>query len=255
MSIEDLVPIEVWDRYGKKMMEAIENPRSLGRFSQNERAMRSVAGQGGEVLEGNAVKLYWLVDEADGMIVDAKFQIFGISALIAAAEAACTILVGKSYEQAKRVTAELIDRQLRDRPDEPAFSEETISCLNLVLDAIDDAAEKCTDIPLSQTYQSPIPAYEEKGGYPGWLELSYEKKIEVIENVLSEEVRPYIELDEGGVQVLELVDNKELLISYQGTCTSCFSAVGATLSTIQQILQAKVHSELVVVPNMDELHF
>ena len=71
--------------------------------------------------------------------------------------------------------------------------------------------------------------------------------------MLNEEVRPYVVLDEGGIEVQELIHDKELIIAYKGSCTSCFSAIGATLATIQQIIQTKVHPDLIVVPNMDAL--
>ena len=71
------------------------------------------------------MSLYWLVDPDDGIIVDARFQAYGQSALIGAAEIACELSVGKNYDQARRIGAELIDKQVRDRPDEPAFPKET----------------------------------------------------------------------------------------------------------------------------------
>lgn len=172
---------------------------------------------------------------------------------MAAAESACELIVGKNYDQAKRLGADLIDKKLRDKPEIPAFPEETLSLLNVVLEALDSAAEKCMDIPLSTTYVSPVPQTEGGKEYPGWLSLPYEKKIAVIEEILNTEVRPYVELDEGGIEIQELVNDRELIIAYKGACTTCFSSIGATLSTIQQILQAKVHPDLVVTPNMDAL--
>lgn len=72
----------------------------------------------------------------------------------------------------------------------------------------------------------------------------------VIEEVMKEEIRPYIELDGGGVEVINLLNNREVIIAYEGSCTSCFSSTGATLSYIQQTLRAKVHPELIVIPNI-----
>ena len=233
------------------MMEKIENPRCFGTFSKRE-GMRTVIGREGLVEDGNAVWLYWLVDEMDGAIVDARFQLFGQSALIAAAEAACELLVGKNYDQAKRISAELIDKQLRDHPDKSAFPEQTWGHLNLVIDAIDDGVEQCLDIPLASNYASPLPELEGEA-YPGWEELRDEQKITVLEEVIEKEIRPYIELDAGGIEIVKLEGN-ELTIAYQGACTSCFSSVGATLSTIQQIIQSKVHPELRVTPDMSALN-
>lgn len=261
MSLEDLLEPFSWSRYSKKMCERILRPINSGFFSDidtKDRAMRCVVGRDGELDEANVVHLYLLVDLEDGIIVDAKFQVFGQSPLIAAADGACDLLVGKNHEQAKRLSADLIDKQLRDKAETPAFPEETKAHLNTVLSAIDDACLACEDIPLSPAYSSPVPRdleHAEGEGHPDWERLSREQKIALIEEVISEEVRPYIELDEGGIEILDFLNDKELIISYKGACTSCFSAVGATLSTIQEIVRSKLHPEIVVVPNMDELHF
>ncbi len=245
-----------WSRYSKKLAAKIENPHNSGTFDSEQsesRGMRLVVGREGGIEDGNCIQLYWLVDKDDGTIVDAKFQVLGQSALIGAAEIACDLLVGKNYDQAKRIGVDLIDKQARERSDQPAFPQETAPHLNLVIDAIDHAAEQCTDIPLPVAYAAP-PAPAKigevlEGGYPGWDTLAPKKKMTVIESVLDEDIRPYIALDGGGVEVVELKGN-ELIISYQGNCTSCFSAVGATLSYIQQTLKAKVHPDLNVVPDM-----
>jgi NifU-like protein len=243
-----------WTRYSKKLAQKIENPRHGGFFTEEEskeRGMRLVVGILGHITDGNQVALYLLVDESDGVIADAKFQVFGQSALIGAAESACEILIRKNYDQARKLTADLIDRQARDKSDQPAFPEETYPHLNLVIDAIEDAAQQCVDIPLAGAYTAtPIESMPEEGsGYPGWSLLSKEEKIQVIEGVIATEIRPYIELDAGGVQVLDLVDEREVIIAYQGACTSCHSATGTTLSAIQGILRSRVAADLVIIPD------
>lgn len=255
--LKSLITPFPWVRYSKKLAGKIDSARSAGWFTAEEaeaRDMRLIVGQDGSVKEGNAISLYWLVDKDDGVIVDAKYQVYGQSALIGAAEAACELLVGKNYDQAKRISAELIDKQVRDRSDTPAFPKETYPHLNLVIEAIDKAAEQCSDIPFADTYISaPVPldiGETLPGGYPGWQELTLKKKIAVIEQVLDQDVRPYIALDAGGVSVLNLLNDRELVITYHGSCTSCYSSIGTTLSYIQQVLRAKVHPDLVVVPDM-----
>lgn len=249
----------LWSRYSKKMREKIFRCRSSGFFSEKEalaRAMFLARGKAGVVNEGNALHLFWLVDESDGIIVDAKFQIFGHSALLAAAESACELLIGKNYEQAKRISAELIDKQLRDYPDQPAFPEEALFHLNLVIEAIEEAASSCASLPLPEKdIPTPVPRNEEGEGYPGWIDLPREEKLAVIEDVLNEEIRPYIELDAGGISVRDLIGDKELIVAYQGACTSCHSSVGSTLSAIQHLIRTKVHPDLIVVPDMDALQF
>lgn len=259
MSRLDLVKSFPWKRYSKKLKARIEKPRSVGVFSDEEakaRGMRLAVGTEGEAEDGNIVSIYWLLDPDDGAIVDARFQAFGQSALIGAAETACELVIGKNYDQAHRiVTADFIDRHVRDRSDSQAFPKETFPHLNLVIGAMDHAVEQCMDIPVAADYVSPIPqdvGEVLEGGYPGWDTFTLKQKLSLINQVLDEHIRPYIAMDDGGVEVLNLLNDRELVIAYQGTCTSCFSAVGATLSYIQQTLRAKVHPDLVVVPDMPD---
>lgn len=246
-----------WYRYSKKLAAKIDLPRNAGIFTIEESEARSMflaEASEGSIGEGNCIRLYLLVDKDDGIIVDAKFQAFGQSALIGAAEIACEILIGKNYDQAKRINADLIDRQARDKPDDPAFPRETFPHLNLVLGAIESAAEKCTSIPFASTYSAPPTPKGNmdvlEGGYPGWVDLSLKKKITVIEEVLDRDVRPYIELDAGGVHVINLLNDNEVIISYSGACTSCYSSIGTTLSYIQQTLRNKIFPTLIVTPNI-----
>ncbi|MBS4167111.1 MULTISPECIES: NifU family protein [unclassified Neochlamydia] len=260
MGILQFVHPFTWTRYSKKLISKIDHPYCGGIFLKEdavERGMFFIEGSAGSLEEGNIVSFYWLVDKDDGVIVDAKFQVFGHTALIGASEIACELLVGKNYLQAQRINADLIDRQVRDRADEAAFPHETYSHLNLVLEAIENCAEQCIDIPLADSYlATPVPVGMDNvipGGYPGWKELPLKKKLAVIEEVLDQDIRPYIALDAGGVSVLNLLEDKELLIAYHGSCTSCYSSVGTTLSYIQQIIRAKVHPEINVIPEMKEI--
>jgi NifU-like protein len=230
--------------YSDKLIAKIENPRCAGFFTPEEtRGLRLVIGK-----EEKVVAFYWLIDEEDGRIADAKFQAYGPAALIGAAEAACELLIHKNYDQARRISAELIEHQVG------GFPESMGRCLNQVLAAIEHAADQCSDIPFDEVYtETPMASkIESTGSYPGWSLLSKEEKLKVIEEVIQSEIRPYIELDAGGVKIIDL-KGSELLIAYQGSCTTCYSATGATLSAIQEILKAKVSSDLVVVPDLSQL--
>ncbi len=257
MSLTALLHTFPWSRYSKKLLAKIEKPRCVGFFTKeesDERTMRLSIGKEGAISDGNVVWLYWLIDPDDGIIVDAKFQVYGQSALIGAAEIVCELVIGKNYDQARRIGADLIDKHVRDKAELPAFPQETYPHLNLVISALDNAAEQCMDIPLAINYVAPPAPLDIgevlEGGYPGWLELSIPQKLHLIEETLTRDVRPYIELDAGGVEVLSLTDQHELHIAYKGSCTSCFSATGTTLSYIQQVLRAKVYPDIVVTPDL-----
>jgi NifU-like protein len=242
-----------WHQYSKKLAQKIQNPLHVGFFSQEEaceRGMRLAMGKEGR--DGAKIQMYLLVDPSDGIIADAKFQVRGPSALIGAAEALCELVIRKTYDQALRLTAELIDKQVRDKSGASAFPKEAFAYLNCALDALYHAAEQCLDIPFAEEFV-PTPldphSFGDTGGYPGFKTLNTEHKIAVIEQVIAQDIRPYIELDAGGIEVLSLVDDRELTIAYHGACTSCHSATGSTLHAIQEILRAKVDPDLTVIPD------
>lgn len=257
MSFQTLTQPFPWSRYSKKLQNKIERPRYSGIFDREqseERGMFLACGKEGSIEEGNLIAFYWLVDPDDGIIVDAKFQVYGQSALIGGAEVACELVVGKNYDQARRISFDLIDKQVRDRSDTPAFPKEANPHLNLILTAIDHTAQQCIHIPLALNYVAP-PAPTDigdvlEGGYPGWETLSKEQRIFLIEDVISRDVRPYIELDAGGIEIKDLINGNELLIAYKGSCTSCFSATGTTLSYIQHVIRSKVHPTIKVEPDL-----
>lgn len=261
MALNNLLLSFPWARYTKKLIYKIDHPRSAGSFNLEDakaRGMHLAEGMEGRIEEGNAVKFFWLVDPTDGIVSDAKFQLFGQSALIGAAEIACELVIQKNYDQARRITADLIDSQVRDKADIPAFPKETYPLLNLVIGAIERAAEQCLGIPLPESYVAPPMPLDFgeviEGGIPNWDELNIKQKIAVIEQVMDRDIRPYIALDAGGVEVLNLINDREVIISYKGSCTSCISSIGATLSYIQQVLKNKVHPSLTVAPDLDPNH-
>jgi len=86
--------------------------------------------------------------------------------------------------------------------------------------------------------------------HPEWNELSLKKKYKLIKEVIEEEIQPFVQMDGGGVDVIEMKDNNNVIIKYKGACAHCMAATGSTLSYIQHILRTKVHKDIVVVPKI-----
>ena len=240
----------IWLQYSKKLLRRLDKPQFLGHFSDIEahkKGMRHVVGHvKNGVLE---LTLDWLVDESDGIIADAKYQLFGPTGLMGAAEVASEAVMRKTYEQASRITADLLDRMMRDYFNRPAFPDACASFLNMAIDAIDLGVQQCLDIPCKDHFDTT--PFDENleiipGGLPGWQEMPDLQKRKIIEEVIEREIRPYIVLDAGDIHVLGVRGGKEVQISYEGACASCFAATGSTLSAIQRILQARVHPSITV---------
>lgn len=227
------------------LVKAIQIATTKSSISSQEEAaqkgMRLAKGSSTSV-EGNSITYYLLVDENDGMIADCKWVFFGPPELELAAEATAKLLLRKRYPQAKHFSAELIETLLG----------KSNGCINLVIDAVDEASSECMDIPLDEQFIAPeamTHAIEEAREYPNWELLSSDSQKKILEQLIATDIRPYIELDAGNVQVLQ-VEHPHVRIVYQGACTSCYSATGATLDAIQGILRNKIHPNLIVIPDL-----
>jgi NifU-like protein len=230
----------------KKLHARLSTLRYAGYFlakEAEEKGVRLVTGR-----EGNLC-FYWLVDEADGVIADARFQAFGPPPLLAAADLLSELALRKTYDQVSRISADFLDAQARDKKESPAFPPPYATLLNQVLAAVDRAVHQCLDIPFAASHDlTPIEADLASGsGIPDWDSLPKDKQLLLIEEVISKEVRPYVELDAGNVKVVDL-QHTVVTIRYEGSCTSCHSSVGSTLTAIQQILRARLSPTLTIVP-------
>ena len=67
-----------------------------------------------------------------------------------------------------------------------------------------------------------------------------------INEVLDEKVRPGLAGDGGGLEIVGLND-KKLLIRYQGACGSCPSSIGGTMMAIEYMLKEDVDPEIEVI--------
>jgi NifU-like protein len=253
--IQDLTQPFTWEKYNKRIRQKIASVKACGTFKPEEsenRPLRQVTSESGALERGARVRLHLLVDTEDGIIVDARYEVFGPSALVAALEACVEIIVGKNYDQAHRLSSDVIDKHLREGKEAQSLPPEAHPYLGLLLDALDKATSQCTDIALSATYiSSPLTdALKEGQILEDWPARSIEEKLAIVRQVVETEVRPYVEMDAGGVEVLRIQNENEVVIVYSGSCNGCFSSTGATLSGIQSILQAKIHPSLVVIPQL-----
>ncbi|OCL91341.1 NifU family protein [Arcobacter porcinus] len=84
-----------------------------------------------------------------------------------------------------------------------------------------------------------------------FLEMTKEQKLELIEDVLDDDIRPMLIMDGGNMEILDLVESKphyDLYIRYLGACSGCSAGSMGTLYAIESILQSKVDENLRVLP-------
>jgi len=243
-----------WNYYSHFFTQHILSPRHSGVFDaddtsyQNVRILKEAAGEP----EGSGrVLLSLVVDVTDGIIIDAKFQAYGESILIGVADMICEDLIQKNYGQAKYLSVDFKSCVVGDIHE---FFERVFRYVDILLEAIRCASSRCVDIPLTKhhasTYQLPDrKEVSKEGGFPGWKDLTYEQKLDMIKQAVSEEIQPYVELDAGGVEILSLRNDREVIIAYHGACATCPAATGSTLEAVQNVLRTRLSPELCVIPD------
>ena len=118
--------------YSEKVLDHFKSPRNVGTL--NKDAKNVGTGLVGAPECGDVMRLQIEVDEATGLITDAKFKTFGCGSAIASSSLATEWLKGKSLEDAMR-----IDNM--DIVEELALPPVKIHCSVLAEDAIKSAIE------------------------------------------------------------------------------------------------------------------
>jgi NifU-like protein len=144
MGRNDLITGSVWEEYSKKVQERMNNPKYLGEFTQEDAKKRDakliVADFGAEAC-GDAVRLYWLVDKND-KIIDARFKSFGCGTAIASSDMMTELTIGKTVDEAVKITNLDVEKALRDEPNTPAFPPQKMHCSVMAYDVIIEATAK-----------------------------------------------------------------------------------------------------------------
>ena len=143
MAKGDLVGGSLWQNYSKKVADRMDHPRYLGEIGEEEAASLGakliVADHGAESC-GDAVRLYWAVDEKTEKIVKATFKSFGCGTAIASSDMMAELCLGKTVDEAVAITNLDVEKALRDTPDVPAVPPQKMHCSVMAYDVIKAAA-------------------------------------------------------------------------------------------------------------------
>ncbi|MBE5749073.1 MAG: Fe-S cluster assembly scaffold protein NifU [Clostridiales bacterium] len=83
--------------YNEKVIEVFSNPKNVGKIDNADGV-----GTVGNATCGDIMKIYLKIE--NNIIVDAKFQTFGCAAAIATSSTATEMIIGKTIDEAERLT-------------------------------------------------------------------------------------------------------------------------------------------------------
>jgi NifU-like protein len=143
MAKDDLLGASLWDAYSNKVQELMNNPKHQGEITEEEAAAHGnkliVADFGAESC-GDAVRLYWEIDPETDKIVNSKFKSFGCGTAIASSDVMTELCIGKTVDEAVKITNIDVEKALRDDPDTPAVPPQKMHCSVMAYDVIKKAA-------------------------------------------------------------------------------------------------------------------
>lgn len=323
MAKNDLLGGSLWDQYSNKVTTLMNNPTHQGEITEEEVSANGtkliVADFGAESC-GDAVRLYWEVDPKSDTIVNSKFKSFGCGTAIASSDMMTELCIGKTVQEAVKITNIDVEKALRDDPDTPAVPPQKMHCSVMAYDVIKKAAGlylgvdaehfedeiivcECARVSLGTLQEviklndlktvEQITDYTKAGGFckscikPGGHEereyylvdildnvrkemdkekmaaaadagitgdfntMTLVQKIKAVDAVIDENLRQFLVMDGGDMEVVDIKDGDEYIdiyIRYLGACNGCASSTTGTLYAIENTLKEKLSDKIRVLP-------
>ncbi|HHD75916.1 MAG TPA: iron-sulfur cluster assembly scaffold protein NifU [Campylobacterales bacterium] len=143
MAKNDLISGSIWDEYSNIVTDRMNNPQHQGEIKEEEAAeldAKLIVADFGAESCGDAVRLYWAVEKESDKIVASKFKSFGCGTAIASSDIMTELCLGKTVDEAVKITNIDVEKAMRDTPDVPAVPPQKMHCSVMAYDVIKKAA-------------------------------------------------------------------------------------------------------------------
>lgn len=138
-----LIGGSLWEQYSQEVSRRMDNPTNRGEITQEDAekiGCELVVADWGAESCGDAVRLYWAVDPNTNIIKMSKFKSFGCGTAIASSDIMSEMCMGKTVDEAVKITNIDVEKALRDDPDIPAIPPQKMHCSVMAYDVIKQAA-------------------------------------------------------------------------------------------------------------------
>ena len=141
MARNDLIGGALWEEYSTEVQRRMNDPVNMGEITESEAGEdKLVIADFGAESCGDAVRLYWLIDPSSHTIKSSKFKSFGCGTAIASSDMMAELCMGKTVDDALKITNIDVEKALRDDPDVPAVPGQKMHCSVMAYDVIKKAA-------------------------------------------------------------------------------------------------------------------
>ena len=127
--------------YSEKVMDHFQNPRNVGEIED-----ASGVGTVGNAKCGDIMRIFLDIDDETHIIKDCKFKTFGCGAAVATSSMATELVIGKTIEEAMKVTNKAVMEALDGLPKEKIHC--SVLAEEAIQSAINDYRSKKGEVPL-----------------------------------------------------------------------------------------------------------
>ncbi len=237
--------------YSQKILDLASAPKHRGAYFHEDAKDKNMALVEGKYRD---LKVYWLVNPETDTVFSAKFFAYGGTLSLAIGEAICTLVEGHNFTDPGVFSIQDIENFLRDTPDTPALAEEKEDTFTAVIEILKETRRNYPDAKnvavatqkASEIKNDPrdFSSLDEAG--KKWLDTPKEEQLKKIEEVLTKDIRPGLNMDGGDITVLDLEEGYKLKVNWEGACGGCSSSAGATLSYLEDKLRKELFEGLKV---------
>ena len=273
----------MWE-YSEKVMEHYRNPHNAG-VMENP----SAVGETGSIACGDALKLYLKIDQ-NGIITDAKFQTFGCGSAVASSSILTDMVIGKTVDEAQKITNEDIVKALGGLPAEKihcsVMGQEALeAAINNYLGIEEDHSHekivcRCFNVSeeklIQQIKEHNIKTVQEATNYckvagscgrcapevqhiidkvnalneAPKKPMTKTQMIVQISKVLDNYVSDELRKDGGDIELIDVEDNK-VYVKLQGSCSACPSSHLTLKNFVENVLREHISKDIEVVEYKD----
>jgi NifU-like protein len=137
----------------------MNNPRNFGDLTEADAQKLGgklvIANEGAESC-GDTVRLFWIVDEKDDTIKKASFKSFGCGTAIAATDMMAEMCIGKTVDEAAKITNLDVEHALRDDVDVAAVPPQKMHCSVMAYEVIKRATSIYRNVDISTLEEEDI---------------------------------------------------------------------------------------------------
>ena len=244
------------------LLQRVENPKFLSNLEELEKFKEaefpgsfsfSLSFSHGDIA------LFGLIDnnQPESPIVDIKFVASDADEKLAFVDVLLELCLNKNEQSLSTLGFREIESYLRDYNHIPGLPNRGTSFVpyfekikealgKAIIESRGHRSGEPSSPTLSDDYKPGDKLCIEEFGAGPFLDLTIQKKSQVLNQVLAKYVRPFLHRDRGDIECL-FIDGPMVVVNYLGVCAHCTKSLTTTMDYIQKVLRIELDQPEILV--------